>query len=99
MAIDGTDTDPHPSTPVGRRNSHLEVEPETNSRTTIYEREYSGHAIDRMQKRGIIPSVVENAIQTGIAKPGTSGTIRYYDPVNKITVALDTSTGRVVTVW
>ncbi|MGK7901952.1 MAG: hypothetical protein AB4352_11150 [Hormoscilla sp.] len=52
-----------------------------------------------MQKRGIIPSVVENAIQTGIAKPGTSGTIRYYDSVNKITVAVDTSTGRVVTVW
>ena len=39
-------------------------------------RDYSGHAFDRMQERGVTPSVVENAIKNGERtlgnQPGTA---------------------------
>jgi hypothetical protein len=90
----------HPSTPVGRRGSHLKVPPGTNDPTTIYGRPYSGHALDRMQERGIYPSVVENTIQTGTPAPGREiGTTLYHDPVNNVTVVIDDAGGRVITTW
>ncbi len=89
---------PHPSTPVGRSGSPLSsVQP--NAPTTIGGRPCSGHAIDRMQQRGIPPSVVENTIQHGHVGPGsTPGTVVYYDPVNNVSVVVDPTTRRVVTV-
>ena len=36
-----------------------------NKSDYINGREYSGHALDRMQDRGILPSVVEHTIKTG----------------------------------
>jgi hypothetical protein len=71
-----------------------------NTSTRIGGREYSGHAVDRMQGRGIPPSAVENTIRNGNRMTGREpGTTQYYDPVNKITVITDTATGRVITVW
>lgn len=66
--------------------------------TTINGREYSEHALQRMEQRGIPPSVVDNTIQTGAKSPGNvPGTTAYYDPVNNIT-AVTNSSGKVVTV-
>ncbi|MFT3777045.1 MAG: RHS repeat-associated core domain-containing protein [Ottowia sp.] len=51
MFSDGGDADA--STPTGRRGSPMEVEPGTNDPTTIEGRDYTGHALDRMQGRGV----------------------------------------------
>jgi hypothetical protein len=78
------------STPTGRRGNHIQVPPPTNRRTMIGEREFSGHALDRMQEQGLVPSIIENAIQTGQKFPGRSlGSEGYYDSVNNISVILD----------
>jgi RHS repeat-associated protein len=88
----------HASTPVGRKGSPLNVIPGTNQPATIGGREYSGHALDRMQERGLTPSVVENTINHGQSIPGKiPGTTAHYDPVNHVTVITDTASGRVVT--
>jgi hypothetical protein len=65
-------------TPVGRRGNPIEVEPGTNRPTIIRGRRYSGHALDRMQGRGIPPTVVEDTIQNGQESAGnTSGATIY----------------------
>jgi hypothetical protein len=70
----------------------------TNAATTINKIDYSAHAIDQMQGRGIPPSVVQNAIQNGVVYPTREGTIGYYDSVNNVRVITSGSTGSVVTV-
>jgi RHS repeat-associated protein len=69
----GAVTDTPASTPVGRLGSPLEVTPGTNAPTTIGGRAYTGHALDRMQGRGLTPSVVEDTIATGGKTPGRGG--------------------------
>jgi RHS repeat-associated protein len=59
--------------PVGRRGQPVNVQPGSNEPTTIGGREYSGHALDRMQGRGVPPTVVEDAIQNGTPSPGREG--------------------------
>ena len=86
-----------PSTPTGSKGNPL-LTNTPNSPATIGGRDYTGHALDRMQQQGIMPSAVENAAR-GAAIPGKiPGTTAYYDSVNNITVITDTGTGRVVTV-
>jgi hypothetical protein len=95
---DGDDLIPTP-TPVGRKRFPIKVSPGSNSPRSIGERDYSGHAIDRIQERGFTPSVVENTIQSGKSIPGKMpGTTSYYDPVNDVTVITDTDSGRVITI-
>ena len=85
---------------VGTKTAPVEVPKGTNKPETIDGRDYSGHAVDRMQGRGQTPSVVENTIKTGQASPGTSpGTTKYVDPVNGTTAVVETETGRVITVY
>lgn len=47
-----------------------------NAPETINGRNFSGHAIDRMQERGFTPSVIENTLKSGTRsagnKPGIS---------------------------
>lgn len=62
--------DKDPSTPTGQRGSPLDVKDGTNKPTNIGDRDYSGHAVDRMQGRGVPPSVVEDAVRNGKAEPG-----------------------------
>lgn len=70
-----------------------------NAPTTIDGREYSGHALDQMQNRGLMPTVVENAIRNGVASPGKyAGSTQYLDTVNRFRVIVNSETGRVVTV-
>ena len=85
----------------GRKGWELKnhpLQPTRNSPSTIGNREFSGHALDQMQNRGIPPSVVENTIQHGKDVPAKPGTFGKYDADNNITVILDSESGRVVTV-
>jgi hypothetical protein len=59
---------------------------------------YTGHAIDQMQNRGIMPSVVENTINYGSIYPTRPGTLGYFDPMNKVRVIMDTNTQNIITV-
>ena len=90
------------STPVGRvgRGPMTVQTPGTNRPATIGGRDYTGHALDRMQQRGLVPSVVEDAIAHGTATPGRMpGTTAHYSAVNNVTVITDTATGRVITTY
>ncbi len=50
-----------------------------NETAVIYGRKYTGHALDRMQDRGFMPSIIENTISEGQALPGSfAGTLEYY---------------------
>ena len=56
-----------------------------NEPAVIYGRKYTGHALDRMQDCGFMPSVIENTISENQAIPGSfAGTLEYYDAVNKV---------------
>ncbi|HCT3323396.1 TPA: hemagglutinin repeat-containing protein [Enterobacter cloacae] len=77
--------------------SNPSYQPVRNQPATISNREYSGHALDRMQDRGVTPSVVENTIKNGQLTPGRGGTTVHFDPESKISVVTN-ETGRVVTV-
>ena len=77
--------------------SNPSYQPVRNQPSTISNREYSGHALDRMQDRGITRSVVENTIKNGKSTPSRGGTIVHYDPESKVSVVTNES-GRVVTV-
>jgi hypothetical protein len=69
-----------------------------NSSTLINKREYSGHALDQMQNRGIPPSVVENTIRVGESFSTRAGTRGYYDSINNLRVIINNANGKVVTV-
>jgi RHS repeat-associated protein len=97
-AAAAAESGPHPSTPVGRKGSPMDVTPGTNTPLNIGGRDYTGHALDQMQGRGLNSSVVENTIQNGQSIPGKiPGTTAHYDSVNNVTVITDTVSGRVVT--
>jgi hypothetical protein len=72
--------------------------PPINTPTSIGGRQYSGHALDRMQQRGYVPSVVEDAITSGTRTPSYGGASSFYSPANNVTVIVDDASGRVVTV-
>ena len=92
------------STPVGRRGQRVNFPNPNhpiprNAPTQIGGRNFSGHALDRMQERGFTPSVVENAIENGVRLPGRDGTFIYRDPVNNFRVVTNAENGRVITVF
>ncbi|MCC9395810.1 DUF4258 domain-containing protein, partial [Enterobacter hormaechei subsp. steigerwaltii] len=62
-------------------------------------RQYSGHALDRMQDRGIMPSVIENTIQTGQQIGIKDGKTSYYDSKNNVKVIINQSGGVVTTTY
>ncbi|WP_298837968.1 DUF4258 domain-containing protein, partial [uncultured Salinicola sp.] len=88
--------------PLGSKRLQLnqpknpEYQPVRNTPTSIAGREYSGHALDRMQDRGIMPSVIENTIRNGQSYPSRGGTTVFYSPKNNISVVVN-SKGDVVT--
>lgn len=89
--------------PMGSKRNQMNqpgnpyYQPVRNQPTTISNREYSGHALDRMQDRGITPSVVENTIKNGKTTSSRGGTTVHFDPESKVSVVTNKS-GRVVTV-
>lgn len=86
------------TSPVGVSGSPMTVPRGTNVPTTISGVDYSAHAIDQMQGRGIPPTAVKNTIQNGVVYPTGEGTTGYYDSVNNVRVITNSTTGRVVTV-
>ena len=83
------------STPVGRLGNEVYVSPGTNAPAAINGLEYSGHALDQMQARGLTPSVIEDTISNGIPSTGRSGAMVYRTDQAKVVIS---SSGRVVTV-
>jgi filamentous hemagglutinin len=57
----------------------------------------AGHTVDRMQGRGIPPSVVNDAISNGQVVGRSGDTTIHYSPENNVSVVVN-SDGRVVTV-
>ncbi len=86
---------------AGSRRAPLDYAPYQkirNESTFINGRKYSGHALDRMQDRGIMPSFVENTINTGNVSPtDLPGRFAHHDPVNKIRVIVGEK-GQIITV-
>jgi RHS repeat-associated protein len=76
---------------------NMVCQPVRNQATNISNRSYSGHSLDRMQDRGIVPSVVQNTIDNGVATPSRGGTTVYYDAMNNVSVVTNAQ-GTVVTV-
>lgn len=70
-----------------------------NQEAVINNRLYSGHAIDRMQDRGIMPSVVEEAIIHGKSRPDPNHAdrVQYYDKKNGIQIVTSLE-GKIITV-
>jgi RHS repeat-associated protein len=86
---------------LGRAGNELKNAPYQkvrNKATQINGRDFSGHALDQMQNRGVMPSVVENALNTGTQFPTRAGTNGFYDAVNNVRVIVNSETGLVVTV-
>jgi hypothetical protein len=88
-----------PGTPVGRKHHPLSKETVKgqNPPQVINGRPYTGHAVDRMQQYGLVPSVIENTIEHGQEFDGRQGRTVRYDPVNNVVVILE-PWGEVVTV-
>lgn len=91
------DGDKDPSTPTGQRGSPIEVKPGTNQPGYIDGRDYTGHALDRMQGRGVPPSAVEEAIRNGRASPGNQPGTTVHTGSDGVTVVTG-DRGQVITV-
>ncbi len=86
---------------AGSRRFPLDYAPYQKIRcgpNTINGIKYSGHALDRMQDRGIMPSIVENTIKIGQKSFNKiPGRTQYYDEINRVRVICD-ELGRVITI-
>ncbi|MBI0316798.1 RHS repeat protein [Streptomyces javensis] len=105
LAPDGCPKDDtSPRTPVGHRGQKWEIKhpadrTASNAPGEVNGIHYSGHAFDRMQKQGIMPSAVQHAIEHGHEMSGKrEGTTVYYDELNDLTVVRSSTDGRVITV-
>jgi hypothetical protein len=88
---------PSPQDPVGRSGNPIEISPRTNSPATIDGRGYSGHALDRMQGRGLPPIAVEQAIRPENFVGLSRGLRLYWDSTNGVQVLVNPQTNTVVT--
>ena len=91
------------STPMGSKRNQFNqpknpsYQPIRNQSTNVNGLDYSGHALDRMQDRGLTPSVILNTIENGNSTPSRGRTTLYYDSINNVSVVIN-SQGKVVTV-
>lgn len=89
--------------PLGSKHNQMNqpknpsYQPSRNTGTDVGGTKYTGHALDRMQERGIPPSAVNNTINNGVATSSRGGTTKFYDSVNNITT-ITNDIGEVVTV-
>jgi hypothetical protein len=60
---------------------------------------FTGHAFDQMQARGIVPSVVKDAITHGAESAGSDGTTVYYSSINNLSVVTNQEESVVTTSW
>ena len=96
---DGSDGVPPNSFTGNSQNQYQAPEgvPPRNAPGTIGNTPISGHALDQAQNRGIPYSVIEQALRTGEVTPDLPGTVRIYDPVNRITLFQNSNTGNIIT--
>ncbi len=73
FAAKGVDKVVDAATPIGRRGSPIDVRRGTNSPAKIGDRDFTGHALDQMQGRGITPTVVNDTIKRGVESSGREG--------------------------
>jgi len=93
---------PPASAPTGRKGYPLGSHnpPSRNPPGKLNDQPSSGHAFDKMQDEGLMPSVVDQARRQGNPKPGKlPGTTRYYDKINDVSVVVDDKTGGVITTY
>jgi hypothetical protein len=92
---------PPASAPMGSLRAPLKAPrgPSRNAPGEIDGRPISGHAIDQMQNRGITPNVVDQAVKSNQQFPERDGTVRFYDPINNISVLVNPITGNIISVW
>jgi hypothetical protein len=69
-----------------------------NQPATINGQNYSGHALDQMQNRGITPSVVEETLKNGTQLATRGNAYHIYDPKNNISVIINNETKNIITV-
>ena len=81
-----------------RAGEQVVIQDVRNAPAIINGRNFSGHALDQMQNRGIMPSVVENTLNVGQSFPTRAGTAGFYDSVNGVRVIVNSQNGTVVTV-
>ena len=85
--------------PMGRKGG--EIQPpkglSRNSDTIINGKKFIGHALDRMQGRGVTISIVEDIIKFGQKIPTYANRIRHYSDLNKLSVITE-SDGTVVSI-
>ncbi|WP_146089786.1 hypothetical protein [Rhodoblastus sphagnicola] len=73
--------------------------PPRNTPATIDGIPYSGHALDQMQNRDLIPSLTGQAIRQGLQGAGNKRDAGvFYDPENNVSVIRNKLTGNVITV-
>lgn len=90
------------STPVSRGGMEMFLpgRPSQNSPGEVCGRSFTGHAFDRMQSRGLTPSVVFDTIQNGQRLPGRSSSETvYYSAVNDVSVVVNANHGGVVSLF
>lgn len=73
------------------------ISPTRNTPGAVDGTDYAGHVFDRMQDRGLTPSVIQNTIENGVPTPSRGGTTVFYDSVNNVSVVTN-SEGKVITV-
>jgi len=83
------------SAPVGSSRSPMNAAG-SNRASRVAGRPYGGHALDRMQGRGITPSVVEDTIRHGISRRQGLFRRNHYSEANDLTVITNWR-GRVIT--
>ena len=74
--------------------SNPEYQPAQNVATDIGGRTYTGHALDQMRNRGLVPSVIDDTIEYGTESAGQDGATVYTTDQARVIVNPD---GRVVT--
>jgi hypothetical protein len=72
--------------PVGRLGSPMNVPGPQNVPTVINGRTYTGHALDQMQGRGLVPSVIEDTIANGARTAGRHGATIFTTPQARVIV-------------
>jgi hypothetical protein len=66
-------------------------QPAQNLPTTIGGRQYTGHALDQMRNRGLMPSVVEDAIANGARSAGRGGATIFTTDQARVVLSADGS--------
>ena len=74
------------STPVSRLGSPMTVQPGANSPAAINGIDYTGHALDQMQSRGLTPTVIEDTLSRGVQTPGYDAATIYTTDQGRVIV-------------